>query len=77
MINTLDKIMLTERAAKKWLSYISSTEVDRKIQGFNPKLIPDEDARINADGTLTIFVLLPNGDEVSMTLASNDWGYKQ
>ena len=43
MINMLDKVML---------------EVNQKLRGLDSKLIPDEDARINADGTLTIFVLL-------------------
>lgn len=77
MINTLDKVMLTEQAVSRWYAYIASNEVNQKLRGLNSKLIPDEDARINADGTLTIFVLLPDGDEVSLNLSASDWGYRQ
>lgn len=77
MINMLDKVMLTEQAVRQWYSYIGSAEVGRRIDAFNPMQIPDEDARINADGTLTIFFFLPDGDEVSLNLSASDWGYKQ
>jgi hypothetical protein len=37
-----------------------------RLQGLDPAAIPDEAGRIEPDGSLTIFVPLPNGSEIVM-----------
>lgn len=45
--------------------------------GIDPKNIPDEQGRVSADGTLTVFISLPNGIRVSMEVPKEHWSYRQ
>jgi len=41
----------------------------------DPKAIPDEQGRVEADGSLTIFVEIPNVGEVSMSIPKGQWAW--
>ena len=41
----------------------------------DPKKIPDEQGRVEKDGSLTVFVKLPNGVEVSMSVPKDHWAW--
>ncbi len=43
----------------------------------DPKNIPDEQGRLESDGSLTIFVSLPNDVEVSMNVPKGHWAWRQ
>ena len=44
--------------------------------GTDPRDIPDEQGRVEDDGSLTIFVSLPDGGEVSMTVPKEQWTWR-
>ncbi|MBI2356068.1 MAG: hypothetical protein HYV13_02595 [Candidatus Doudnabacteria bacterium] len=71
----LDELLLSPRAVFGWLAKVRESAV--ALEGVNPQLIPDERARINDDGTLTIFVEIPGIITISMEVPRGDWAYRQ
>ena len=45
--------------------------------GIDPKSIPDEQARLEGDGSLTVFVVVPNFGEVAMSIPAGQWAWRQ
>ena len=43
---------------------------------FDPEEIPDEQGRLETDGSLTIFVVLPNGEEMSLRVPPDQWSWR-
>ena len=74
-----DKVNLSPAAVKAWqemcdqiaiaIGYMA--EMGREIPP-----IPDERARINDDGSLTIFVEIPDIMSVSMNVPADQWEYR-
>ena len=70
----LDHILLTPRAVNIWMAL--AEHVARAIQGLeiDPSTIPDEQARVEEDESLTIFVELPDGKgEISLSILPEHW----
>ena len=76
----LDGIMLSSAATSAWHEMASrvATALQHisRVRGATPS-IPDERARVNDDGTLTIFVNIPDAICVSMDVPAGHWGYWQ
>lgn len=68
---SLDSISLAPAAIAAW-GEICRREAG-KLQGIKPSEIPDERVRENDDGTLTIYVTLPDGGEISMVVPAEHW----
>ncbi len=43
---------------------------------FDPEEIPDEQGRLEDDGSLTVFAVLPNGEEVSLRVPPGQWSWR-
>ena len=69
----LDKVLLSEAASRSWHNHASSPQVQVLLKDIKPSDIPDEDARLEADGSLTIFIILPTGVEIRMNISPSDW----
>lgn len=74
----LDDVALTSEA---YLAYMRQAErVAQTLQGsgIDPNDIPEEQGRVKPDGSLDIFVTLPNGKgEVSMSVPKGHWAWRQ
>lgn len=76
----LDEVMLSSDAAAAWYEMAGRVAVAlQRIGKMRAKTlsIPDERARVNDDGTLTIFVNIPDVIDVSMPVPVGHWGYRQ
>lgn len=76
----LDEIMLSQAAAAAW--YEMAGRVATALQHIGKMRgktlsIPDERARVNDDGTLTIFVNIPGIIDVSMDVPAENWAHRQ
>ena len=69
----LESVVLTEQVKDAWLA-LAAQAVDR-LAGVDPQDIPDEQARIEEDGTLTIFVEVPNILSLSLSVPAGEWVY--
>lgn len=70
----LDEVLLSENSVSAW-QMVCRREA-RRLRGIKPSEIPDERARENADGSLTIFVPLPDGTEISMIIPVGEWSWR-
>lgn len=69
----LDNLLLSPAVYRSWSS-IATREAERlRAMGVDRASIPDERARALPDGSLTIFVRLPDGSEVSMRVPPEHW----
>lgn len=73
----LEDVMISPRAHSAWQEFARRVAAQLRLLGVtDPSQVPDEQGRINPDGTLTVFVTLPNG-EVSMEVPKEQWAYRQ
>lgn len=74
--DTLSRVALSRAAVDRW--HTKARELaheDRKNGVRRPSDIPDELARVEADGALTIYVPMPDGAELSMRVEPNEWAW--
>lgn len=71
----LDEVLLSPAAVASWQEI--SARAAAGLQGIKPSEIPDEQAKINDDGTLTIFVKVPGKIDISMDVPADQWAYRQ
>lgn len=71
----LDNVLLSPATVVAWQELAARTATG--LQSFEVRNIPDERARVNDDGTLTIFVNVPNTIEMSMNVPAEQWAYRQ
>lgn len=72
----LDDVLLTVTAVNQWHAFAGQVAAGIRALGItDPEQIPIEQGRVNPDGTLTIFVTLPQG-EVSMVVPREHWAYR-
>lgn len=72
-----DDVMLSRDVFEAWNEFTKRIAAQLELLGVTgPSQVPDEQGRVNADGSLIIFVALPNG-EVSMTVPKEHWAYRQ
>ncbi|QQR78563.1 MAG: hypothetical protein IPJ68_05855 [Candidatus Moraniibacteriota bacterium] len=73
----LGDVLISPATHAAWLGFAERvTQALGALGVTDPSQIPDEQGRINSDGSLKIFVTLPNG-EVSKTVPKEYWGYRQ
>ena len=73
---SLDDIVLSPRVVDEWLA--KAADAVRELEGrVTIASIPDERARVNDDGTLTIFVEIPDILTISMEVPVGQWTYQQ
>ena len=71
----LDQVNISPAVHNAWQGMARSiADIVRRL-GISPDEIPDEKARIEDDGSLTIFVELPIG-EVSLRVPPDQWAYR-
>ena len=68
----LDDVVISQQAFQAWRQFAKSV-VTSLVHSKESHDIPDERARINPDGSLTIFVAFPGEEEVSMKIPPGDW----
>ena len=77
---SLDSILLSPDAVAAWHEmagrFAEAIKQLEKMRG-SPISIPDERARANENGTLTIFVQIPDALQVSMEVPRGHWSYQQ
>jgi hypothetical protein len=76
----LDEVTLSSSAAAAWYEMAECVAIVFQRMGkarAKNLSIPDERVRVNGDGTLTIFVDIPDVIDVSMDVPVGHWGYRQ
>lgn len=73
----LDKIMLSLPAAIRWERLAMNATKNLNLTRQQIKTIPDEQARLDKQGNLILFVKLPTGIEISMKLNPGEWSFRQ
>ena len=76
-MDILDDVLLSPSTVHLWHGFVRRVVLIFQHRGWKPEQIPDEQARVGADGTLTIFVVLPDGSEVSMNVPKEHWTYRE
>ena len=76
MQDTLDRVLLSEDADHRWRAFARTQAVQAIVRKYFAAAseIPDEMAREEVDGSLTIFLPLPNQDHsISMRVEKGEW----
>lgn len=71
--DTLSRVLLAESAVLRWAVFARAIALDLSSVAPDPTEIPDELARVEADGSLWIFVILRGGLEVGMRVEPSEW----
>lgn len=72
--DTLSRVVLSHSAVKRWRARASELAREARKHGVRtPADIPDELARVEADGVLTLYVPMPDGTELSMRVEPHEW----
>ena len=66
----LDGILLAPEVVERWSDVCHSPDTLMLARGV--KKVPNEQAKVNPDGTLTIFVKL-SGTEIAMVVEKEEW----
>ena len=73
----LDFVLITPTVFRVWMNEVVPHAVSELIaRGANLDSIPDERGRVEEDGSLTIYVDLPGGIEVKMSVPPDQWDWK-
>ena len=77
MKNNLDNVLLSPAAVAAWQQVAAKMAMVLKELGDTKAAeIPNEDCEELPDGSLRIFVRLPNGIEASLTVPPDDWAWR-
>ncbi len=74
----LDAVALTPAAVAAYCDFAERVARALSLGGIvsDAADLPDERAKVGGDGSLTVYVTLPEGKgEVSMTIPSGQWGW--
>jgi len=74
--DTLSRVALSHSAVKRW--HAKAGELAREVRKHGVRAladIPDELARVEADGALTLYVPMPDGAELSMRVDPHEWAW--
>lgn len=69
----LKDVLLSAEAFRAWEVRAQQTAQELKDSGLRKEQIPDEQVRLGTEGTLVIFVSLPDGSEVSLEVPKGHW----
>jgi len=76
-IDDLDLVLLTPAVVREWTDEIAPRAAALLAASGYQGPIPDERGRVEEDGSLTIYVALPGGAEIGMSVLSLEWAWKQ
>ncbi len=71
----LDEVLVPAAAVQTWMRLVrkNAARLPACHRFLDPLAIPGERARIEDDGSLTIFLPLAEGDEISLPIAARQW----
>lgn len=69
----LEKVVLSKQAVTKWKK--ACEDFARSNKGKMPKNIPDEQAVMEPDGSLSVFVVLDDKRELRLRVPPEDWAW--
>lgn len=72
----LDTVMVSEDIAMAWFKLAEMEAEKLQARGY-AGTIPDEQAVLNEDGTLTIFVNIPEFKKISIEVPEEHWQWRQ
>lgn len=72
----LDQVNISSAVYQAWQALAKHFAEIAVLLGIPPDKIPDEQGRIENDGSLTIFVELPNIGEVSLRVPPGQWAWR-
>ena len=76
MIADLSRVALAERFVLRWITLVPYLVPEALRRGVRcASDVPDECARIEADGSLTVFVAMPDGSELGAKAAPDEWAW--
>lgn len=74
--DTLSRVALAPSAVQRWQDVSRSFLREARMHGVSHfSDIPDELARVEEDGALTIYIILPDGVELSMRVDPSEWSW--
>lgn len=74
--DTLSRIGLAPAAIARWGTRAQEIAREAREHGISsPEDVPDELAREEADGSLTIYITMPDGAELSMRVEPGEWAW--
>lgn len=71
----LDGVLLSPATVDAWRELAARAAIG--LRNIEARDIPDEQVRVNDDGTLTIFVKVPDVIDISMDVPADQWAYRQ
>lgn len=79
VVNIIDRIVLTPEMVSAWTEVCRQARREARKRGIDPAealgSLPDEAARDNGDGSVTIYVPLPVGGELAMRVPRGQWAW--
>lgn len=72
----LDNLLMSEDTYVAWQQVAESVGQILAERRIDPATVPDEQVWVEGDGSLTIYVTIPNFGEVSMSVPVGQWAYK-
>lgn len=75
----LDEVLLIPEVIAIWKKMCSHIVADMILAGnpLDPKQAPEEQARVEVDGSLTIFVVIPQVGELALRVPPGHWAWRQ
>lgn len=74
--DTLSRIGIAAAAVKRWSQQASALKEVGPAHGLRDlSQIPDELARVEPDGSVSLYVILPDGYEFSMRIEPGEWSW--
>ena len=74
----LDLVNISVNVYQAWKCLARQAVKNLAARGIllRPEEIPDEQGRLETDGSLIVFVVLPNGEEVSLRVPPGQWAWR-
>jgi len=74
----LDLVNISPSVYQRWHEIARRAVEDLAARGvtIRPADIPDEEGRLEDNGSFAIFVVLPNGEEVNMRVPPGQWAWR-
>lgn len=78
-IVNLDEVLLTSEVVVAWNEFTKRMAFTLALMGrkFHLSQAPDEKARVEGNGTLTIFCEVPGIGEISLNVPPEHWSWRQ
>lgn len=75
-MDTLSRTLINQSAVDRWNAMAPALLKQAQQHGCKtPSDIPDELARVEPDGTLTLYVVMPDGAELTMRIEPQEWAW--